>query len=69
MLLKYETATPEKVERDFGVADVAERVSRIQLAERFGWTLAYIDSLSWRDRHDIVAYLNAKEKAKPKGKR
>jgi hypothetical protein len=72
VLLKFDSATPEAVERDFGVADVAERVSRIQLAEALGWTFDVIDRLSWRDRQDIMAYFAAKSKASrggAKGKR
>jgi hypothetical protein len=39
-------------------------VLRQQIAEaRPGWTMAYIDSLTWREVDDLVAYLNAKAKA------
>lgn len=30
---------------------------------RTGWTLAYIDSLSWSDLRDLLAYVNGKAKA------
>jgi len=61
--LKFESATPEQLERDFGIADLGDIVSRIQIAERLGWTFDVIDRLTWRERAQILGYFNAKEKA------
>lgn len=46
---------------------VAWRMLRVQLAERMGWTLDYLDDLAKNKSHEIgeiVAYLNAEAQAK-----
>lgn len=45
----------------------ARRVNRINLAERFGWTLDYIDTLSYADMADIRAVIGAHAKLSKKG--
>jgi len=39
---------------------------RVMLAERFGWTLEYIDSLSEKDFVSILAVLDGRAKASNK---
>ncbi len=36
---------------------------RVFLADRFHWTLEYIDGLSWDDLFQVYAVLRGKEKA------
>ncbi len=38
-------------------------MQRVFLAERFHWTLEYVDNLSWEDLLSIYATLDGKEKA------
>ena len=35
---------------------------RVVIAEHFGWTLDYVDALSYRDRAHVFAVLNARAK-------
>lgn len=62
------SATFEQVEKDFKVADLEWRYTRLMIAEHFHWELEYVDELGEADRSDIQALFGAREKAKPKVK-
>jgi len=55
-------ATSRDLERDFGVKDAVERISRLQLAKWYGWTLSEIDDMSLADLSDAVDYMAAVNK-------
>ena len=55
-------ASPDALERDFGVIDIGEKAVRMQLAHYFGWSLAEIDDLTPMDWLDALAYMNARAK-------
>ena len=44
--------------------DLAWRLLRQQISDsKPGWTMEYIDSLSWREVNDLIAYMDGKAKA------
>jgi hypothetical protein len=43
-------------------AEQVHAVNRINLAERFGWTLEYVDSLSYVELNEIMAVITVNEK-------
>lgn len=43
-------------------ADVIQRINRVRLAQRFGWTLDYIDKLDPFDIADILGVLDGEAK-------
>lgn len=52
-------------------ADVAEAIPRLErwsLAERFGWSLEYVDSLSVQDIQELVAIDEGREKYRKSSK-
>jgi hypothetical protein len=44
--------------------DEAYLVNRVMLAERMGWTLDYVDSIDVMEAADIMAILDAVDKAR-----
>jgi len=40
------------------------RINRIRLAQAFGWTLDYVDSLSLRDLADAIGVLDGQQQIK-----
>lgn len=43
-------------------AEQVHAVNRVNLAERFGWTLEYVDSLSYVEVNEIMAVIAVHEK-------
>lgn len=50
-------ASNTDLERDFGVKDGIARITRLQLAKWYGWTLEQIDDLSLGDLQDAYDYM------------
>lgn len=45
------------------------RINRVRLAERFGWTLEYIDQLSPFDLADIAGVIDGDDKIRERAKK